>query len=157
MRSVLQGSAAAPPSEGIAVRVLVWICLLGSAVVMIRAAWPKIADPHAFAVMVYRYQFLPDSMVNATALVVPWLEVVCAAALLFIPPLRHAAAWMIALLLLAFTALIASALLRGITDIGCGCFSVHANPEETIGWLNIARNLGLLLLASVAVWGTRRP
>jgi hypothetical protein len=155
VRRALDALAIGPPAASPPVRLLVLLCLAGLAAVMLRAAWPKIADPHAFAVMVYRYQFLPESLVNATALLVPWLEVVCAATLLCLPPLRHAAAWMCGLLLLAFTALIASALARGITDIGCGCFSVHTNAAETIGWLNIARNLALLTLATIAAWGSR--
>lgn len=151
------GSPARNPAPGRIRRAAVFVCALILAVVFVRAAWPKIADPHAFAIMVYRYQFLPDSFINSVALVVPWLEVVCAAALLTLPPFRHAAAWLTTLLLVGFTILIASALARGITDISCGCFSVAVEGEHHIGWVNIARNLVLLSLAAVAVWGTRPP
>jgi uncharacterized membrane protein YphA (DoxX/SURF4 family) len=124
------------------------------AAVFLRAGWPKAADPEAFAIMVFRYEFLPDNLVNLTAIIMPWLEIVCAVALLAVPRLRQASAWLIALMLLAFTGLIGSALARGITDISCGCFSVDPSGSH-IGVWNIYRNLALLAVTGLVIWGTK--
>ncbi len=136
------------------IRLLILAGCVVLAAVFLRAGWPKANDPKAFAIMVYRYEFLPDNLVNVTAIFMPWLEIVCALALLFIPRLRYASAWLIALMLLGFSGLIGSALARGITDISCGCFSVDPTGGH-IGPANIVRNVALLAATSFVIWGTR--
>jgi hypothetical protein len=135
-----------------------WVVLAATvavAAVFVRAGLPKIADPAGFALAVYRYQMLPDSWVNLTALYLPWLEVVAAVVLLLIPRLRGAAALLILGLLLLFTTLIAVNLYRGI-DVACGCFSV--DPEVGhFGWLLIVRNAALMAATALALWGARQP
>ena len=64
--------------------------------------------------------------------------------------------WLTAGLMAMFTALIGSALARGI-DLDCGCFGALA-PTEPVGALDLVRNLVLLGLASVLVVDLgRRP
>ena len=47
------------------------------AAVFLWAGVIKIADPHQFATAISNYQLLPDVMVNAMAVWLPWIEVVC--------------------------------------------------------------------------------
>jgi len=50
--------------------------------IFIYASIDKIAHPAAFAKDVYNYQILPDALVNLTALVLPWLELLLGLCLL---------------------------------------------------------------------------
>lgn len=111
------------------------------------AAWPKIADPAAFAEAVYRYHLLPDGFVNIAAIYLPWLEAACAVALVALAPLRRGALLWVAAMLLLFTGAMGINLYRGV-NIACGCFSVSGG--ESMSWLNITRNIGLLLLVALA-------
>jgi len=109
----------------------------------------KIIDPYGFAKNVFQYQLLPDGLwVNLTALFLPWLEVVCGAALILAPRLRRASAALIFLLLAVFTAAVIVSLYRGL-DISCGCLSTDPGAAK-IGWKKVAENTGLLLLTGIA-------
>lgn len=125
---------------------------LGLAMVFAFAAVPKIVNPAAFAEAVYRYHLLPDWAINLVAIYLPWLELVCAVALILLPGLRRGAFALIGGMLFVFTGAMAVNLYRGI-DIACGCFSVTRGDSLT-GW-NIARNLGLLLITA-AGWALER-
>ena len=114
------------------------------AAVFFAAALAKIASPHDFAVAVFRYQMLPYALVNVVALFLPWMELLCAVALVAAPRFRDAALTMILGMLLVFTAAIAFNLYRGI-DTACGCFTVKPGARH-MGWWNLGRN-ALLLLA----------
>lgn len=116
------------------------------AAVFFAAAVPKILSPHDFAVAVFRYQMLPYPLVNLAALFLPWLELVCAAALVAAPRWREAARLILLGLLVVFTAAIAFNLYRGI-DIACGCFTVKPGARH-MGWWNLGRN-ALLIAAAV--------
>lgn len=119
----------------------------GLAAVFLYAALPKIVYPADFAKAVYYYHLLPDGLINLTALFLPWLELLCACALLVAPRWRRAAYLLAAGMLAVFTIGIFINVLRGV-DINCGCFSVHDTGGEKIGWRKIAENL-VLLAASV--------
>lgn len=130
-----------------------WAARAIIAAVFLFACLPKIAQPHAFAESVYRYQLLPSSAINAAAVFLPWLELTAAVALLALPRLRRGAVLLLALLLVVFTVAISINLHRGV-DIACGCFTVGEGKGH-IGWWNLARNIGLLALLVLA-W-PRRP
>jgi hypothetical protein len=104
--------------------------------------------PADFAVAVFRYQMLPYAWVNAAALFLPWLELLCAVALIAAPRFRDAALTMILGLLLVFTAAIAINLYRGI-DTACGCFTVKPGARH-MGWWNLGRNAVLILAGLLA-------
>jgi len=127
------------------------ICRLILALVFIYAAIPKIMDPHAFAVAVFRYQLLPYPLINLMAIYLPWLELIAAVAL-FIPSLRQGANLILFILLAVFTVAIGSTIARGI-NIACGCFSVDPDAAH-ISWLNMLRNLGLIL-AAIGSWSRK--
>ena len=113
------------------------------------AGLPKIIAPQDFALVVFRYHLLPDNLINTTALLLPWLEVFAAAALLH-PAWRPAGTlWLTGLLSLS-TAAIAISLARGL-DIDCGCFTLQPGRSH-IGLWNLARNVALIALTLWAGW-----
>jgi uncharacterized membrane protein YphA (DoxX/SURF4 family) len=123
-------------------------------VIFILAALPKIADPPAFAHMIYNYRMLPGPLVNVLALFLPWLELFAGAALV-LGIWRRPAGIAVGLLLVVFVAAIAFNLTRGHA-VDCGCFDVQAagkSREELLrdmGWV-LARDLGMLLLAAISL------
>lgn len=113
-------------------------------VVFIYASIHKIASPEAFAVAVYNYRILPDVLINITALILPWLELVTGMLLLF-------GAWMpgasviVTGLLSCFTCALVFNMARGL-DIACGCFSTGSG-ESQMTLLSVLRDSSLLALA----------
>jgi hypothetical protein len=124
------------------------------AAVFLVAAIPKIIDPQAFALAVFRYRLVPYGMINAIALLLPWVELVMAGALMLPKSQfewRVASERVLLLLLMGFTAAMAVNIHRGV-DVECGCFSL--NPDVgRIGATAILRNL---LLMAAAAWLLRR-
>lgn len=115
----------------------------------IYAGLPKLIEPQAFALVVFRFHLLPDAVINLVALLLPWLELVGATALL-LPVWRTAGTLILVTMLALATAAIAISLVRGL-DIDCGCFTLKPGASH-IGLWNIARNLMLLALT---LWAGR--
>jgi uncharacterized membrane protein YphA (DoxX/SURF4 family) len=106
------------------------------------AALPKIQDPVAFAVAIDGFRVVSGQFTAWVALILPWLELVIGLGLL-IPQIRRSSGILIALLLIVFIGLHASAWIRGL-DISCGCFGEsEAEGAPNYLWL-ILRNVGLL-------------
>lgn len=120
------------------------------ALVFLAACVPKLIHPAEFAVAIYRYQLVPHAAINPMAVFLPFLELVCAIALLTLPLYRRAALLLILLMLLIFTTAIGLNLYRGI-DIACGCFSVNA-AKGHLGWLSLLRNATLI---AASLWAFR--
>jgi len=78
------------------------------------------------------------------ARLVPHLEVAAGAALVIVPRVGAVVA---AILLVAFTAVVAVAVRRGV-DAGCACFG--APTSRPVSATELARNAGLLALAAAA-------
>lgn len=133
-------------------RFLVIACRLIVAAVFLAAAVPKILAPHEFALAVFRYQMLPDSLINLMGIYLPWVELAAAIALL-VPKWSDAAAFILLGLLAVFTVAISVNLVRGV-DMACGCFSVDPDAER-MTWLNVARNVVLMILAGPAARSAR--
>ena len=125
--------------------------------VFVAAALPKIADPPAFAHMIYNYRLVPGGLVNALALLMPWLELLVGI-LLIVGVWRREAALVAALLLLVFMGAIGWNLARGHA-VDCGCFDVRSagkTPEQLLSdmkWV-LVRDVGLLLLAAQVLLAT---
>ena len=102
--------------------------------IFVYASADKILHPVSFAEIVYNYQILPDVLVNLTALLLPWIELLIGLALIlgFWP----AGAIVISnlLLLIFFSALLFN-LVRGL-DIDCGCFtsSMGSSSGDPMVW-----------------------
>lgn len=130
-------------------------------VVFVAAAIPKIADPPAFAHMIYNYRLLPGSLINATALLMPWLELLAGLALI-LGVWRREAAIVVGVMLVVFLVAIGVNLARGHA-VDCGCFDVRSagkSREELLSEMRMVllRDVGLLLLAAqVLVAAGPRP
>jgi uncharacterized membrane protein YphA (DoxX/SURF4 family) len=115
------------------------------------AALPKLADPPGFAKAMWNYQLFPAWSIHPAALVLPWLELLCGAALCLGIWVRAAAAWTAALLL-AFVAALSINWHRG-HPVDCGCFQTQARARSEaermadMKW-TILRDVGLLALAA---------
>ena len=111
------------------------------------AALSKLPDMAAFAETVANYRILPPAAVPGFAAVLVGVEAVAAVALLAGVGAR-AAAIVAAALLLAFTAALSQALVRGI-DLACGCFG----GGDSASWWTVARDVALFAaaLASAAL------
>jgi len=97
-------------------------------VVFIYASVNKILHPAAFAEAVYNYQILPGELINLTAIILPWLELILGVFLilgLWLP----GAVLLINLLLVTFFVALVFNLARGL-DIHCGCFTT--SQEATL-------------------------
>ncbi len=125
----------------------------------VTAALPKIVDPPGFAHMIYNYRILPGPLVNASALFLPWFELLAGLALCLGIWRRTAAAW-IGALLLVFIAAISFNLARG-NAIDCGCFDPKESGksvEERLADMRgvVLRDVGMLLLVGQVLWAERR-
>ena len=126
-------------------------------VFFVAAALPKVADPPAFAHMVYNYRLVPGLLVNVMALVLPWFELLAGLALILGIWTRTSAA-LIGALLLVFVAAISANLLRG-NAIDCGCFDVTSAGKSVaerirdMRW-DVARDAGMLAMVAQILWAT---
>lgn len=119
--------------------------------IFVIAALPKLTDPPSFAHMIYNYRIVPGGVINISALIMPWLEVLCGLALIlgiWTRPARD----LVALMLVIFIVAISINLFRG-NAIDCGCFNV-ADAGKTYEQritdmkIDIVRDLGMLLLVA---------
>lgn len=122
----------------LAIRVLV-------ALVFLTAALGKARHRLAFQGVVANYRLMPEIAVPAFALLLPLVEAVIAAALLFAPPSWPEAS--AATLLLLFAAAMTINISRGRRDIDCGCF--QSALKQTLSWTLVGRNVVLALLLAV--------
>lgn len=117
--------------------------LLGA--VFLYASYDKILNPEAFSEAVYNYQVLPDALVNLTALVLPWLELLLGVFLIAGIWLPGVTVTSTVLLGLFISALVFNQI-RGL-DVHCGCFSTDTS-EGPAGALTVMRDL-LFLAVSI--------
>ncbi len=136
------------------------IVRVGLGLVFVYSSWSKLADPPAFAQVIWNYRILPGSLVNPAALVLPWLELVAGLALVS-GFLRKGAALLTGAMLIAFGSAIGIDLARGIA-VDCGCFSVSAGVKPAAELfagmkLDLLRDSGLLLLAAQVLFSRTDP
>ena len=136
---------------------MIWVSTAARAVlggVFLLAGALKAADPQASVAAVRAYQLLPTSLETVVGWGLPFAEI--ALGLLLLTGLAtRAVAAAAAALLLVLVAAVASAAVRGLS-IDCGCFGGGGRvpPGETAYGTEIARDLGLLVLAG---WLVARP
>jgi len=112
--------------------------------IFIYASLDKIFKPGLFAEAVYNYQILPDILINLTALVLPWLELVVGVMLvagIWLP----GAVLLSTLLLLAFSGTLIFNLSRGL-NISCGCFTAEPSTDPISFW-TVMRDASFLVPA----------
>jgi len=135
-----------------------WVRLL-LGIIFVLASVDKIIHPAAFAEIIYNYQILPGELINLTAIILPWLELILGVFLildLWLP----GAVLLSNLLLVTFFGALVFSLARGL-DIHCGCFST--SQEATLNLymcLYVIRDgifllLGLYLLFRIFLWKRR--
>ena len=107
----------------------------------IYASLYKINYPGEFAETIASYQILPYALIGFSAVVLPWVELVCAT-LLILGIRAKAAALILAGLLSMFLVAIFINLLRD-APISCGCFH---SLEDEISWGTFFRDVGWLLM-----------
>lgn len=125
------------------------------ACIFLLACYHKILDPGAFAIDVATYQFLPLSLINPMAIILPWIELV-AGGLLLIAFRTRAAALLISGMMLMFTIAIGIALAKGL-DMSCGCFASQGAVDDPISWRTVGRDLSWMVLALYIVFLDHNP
>ena len=129
---------------------------------VVHAGVVKALHPFLFLKVVHLYDVLPETpaiFLNSTAVVLPWLEILCGAALVLGVFIRGAGS-LIAAMLCVFTPAIflrAVAVMaeQGISftqvEFDCGC-----GTGNEIIWIKLCKNTGLLLLAILAIVSSSR-
>jgi putative oxidoreductase len=102
----------------------------------------KVPNPAQFVEAAAAYQLIPYWFLNFGSVLLPWIEFV--SGLFLIIGLRtKAAAAMVCLMLLMFTAMIATNMYWG-ASITCGCYDAVGEP---IGWKKLGEELMLFVFA----------
>ena len=112
--------------------------------IFIFASIDKIIHPLAFAKVIYNFQVLPDTLINLTAIVLPWLELVLGV-FLIVGVWLPGAVLLCNLLLLMFFGSLVFNLARGL-DVYCGCFSATDTRDSgfPMAWYVVRDGLFLL-------------
>lgn len=127
--------------------------------IFIIAALPKIADPPSFAHMIYNYRLVPSPLINISALVMPWVELLAGLALI-LGVWKAAARTVVAIMLAVFIVAISINLFRD-NAIDCGCFNVAdrgKTHEQRIFDMkvDVFRDFGMLLMVGQLWWAGKR-
>jgi len=128
---------------GRAKKIIRVLLLTGIGGVFAGAGILKVLDPASFATDIDHYRLLSWPLVAAVALYLPWLECICAAALLS-GKFRPAALGLMLAMSLVFLAALASADVRGL-NISCGCFGGGSGA----GHLGLAIARDVLIIAAI--------
>ena len=110
----------------------------------IYSSYDKILSPADFAKIIYGYGLFPAPLINLIAIIVPYLQLVIAFALILgIYP--RSAAIIVNALLAAFVILISINLIRG-HEFNCGCFALQISGNQLSPSATILRDLIFLML-----------
>lgn len=128
---------------------LLFGCRIAIAALFLFAAWQKLfapeSGPQKFALAINSFRILPEHLVYLATGVIPWLEVLCAV-LVLVGVWTRAAATVLTLLLVGFTAGVISVLLRKMS-LTCGCFGnlTLICPKGVMGWCKVFENTVILV------------
>jgi len=139
-----------------------WVALIAALALggfFIAASWHKIEDPPDFAKAVFNFKLVPWQAINATAIYLPWFELLAGLAVLTGLG-RRGGAFAIAALLCVFIAAIGFNLYRGHPTV-CGCFETYESARnltpEVKFWKmkkEILLDTALLLLAACVIYAS---
>jgi uncharacterized membrane protein YphA (DoxX/SURF4 family) len=110
-------------------------------IIFLFASIEKTADPAAFTQSIMNYRLVPLESAVVAATFLPWIELVCGAALLAGIWVRGSTLLCL-IMLVVFTAAVISGIVRGL-DITCGCFTQDTDVGK-LGWTKIAENAALI-------------
>lgn len=128
---------------------IVWfVCRLLFGAVFVYAGAQKMADPAAFASVIFNYQMLPAKFVYGAALIMPAVEVACGFAL-WVNSLARGASVILNVLMAAFMGAMGVAMARGL-DVSCGCFG---GAGAQVSKETMIRDAVILGIGLVAMWG----
>ena len=115
--------------------------------VFVYAGVLKALDPARFAGDITNFKLLPWHATVLLALYLPWLEIICGAALIF-KQLYSGALLLLGLLCVVFLGALGSAKARGL-DISCGCFGRMLTHSIAA---SIVIDLGILAALLFLLW-----
>jgi uncharacterized membrane protein YphA (DoxX/SURF4 family) len=128
----------------------VLLCQTAVGLVFLAAALAKIGDGAVFARQIHHYRLVPFGLENLLGVMLPWIELMAALAILLrLQP--RAGSVVVAGLMALFVAVVGIAIARGL-DIECGCFGTA--DAARVGVAKLAENVALLAVAGV---GCLRP
>jgi len=105
----------------------------------------KVGDPLEFAQNIKNFRIVSHEVAFVTALILPWVEILCGA-LLITGIFRRPSALLVSGLLAGFIILIGVTIARGI-DTDCGCFGSLSHKAD---WLLLVQD-GFLLFFSLSI------
>lgn len=108
----------------------------------------KDLEPLAFATSIGHYGLMPYWMVNAYALIIPWLELLVGGCLVVGYRVRTNAV-LAGIMLVMFTFAVTWAVVCGL-QIDCGCFG--ADNSETVSWEKVAKNCAFIAMCGYLWW-----
>lgn len=129
--------------------VLIWSISIMLSGLFLTSGWHKVTAPAYYRDLIGAYTGLPAFPADLGGRVMAFTEI-SIGVLLLLPASRIVVAWVAVVLLLVYSLLIASSLLRGL-DMECGCSGPLAR-QRLSPWL-LVRNSVLLTVA----WGVTRP
>lgn len=120
-------------------------------VIFLTGAWQKLRDPALFQANVENYRLLPDGLTWPAAILLPLWELAAGVLVLF-DSVQAAGAMLAIGLLSVVTAAVIVNLLRGRTEIDCGCGSLGGHVgDQTLSWSLAIRNTLLAVAALLAL------
>jgi hypothetical protein len=121
------------------------------AVVLLAAGGMKLGEMSTFGQQIAAYQIIPDGVAWLAGYALPLTEVILGISIIFVPRTGIVAIALFA----SFAVAVGKNLVRGKTELRCGCFG--ASGKHTISATHVGANLGLVLLSSLVVVENRRP
>lgn len=113
------------------------------AMLLLIGAWQKLRDMAGFGAALAAYELLPASLLGVVAWTLPAIEAL-AGLTLVIDYTRPLGVVLASGLLVIVTSAVVVNLLRGRTNLNCGCGGIE--DEQTLSWSLVARNAVLLAL-----------
>jgi len=121
-------------------------------VIFLTGGWQKLHDLPLFKANVENYRLLPDGLTWVVAPFLAFWELAAGVLVLF-GPTRTVAAELTVGLLLVVTAAVVMNLMRGRTEIDCGCGSLGGHVgDQTLSWGLVIRN-GVLVVGALLTLG----
>ncbi|SAK91866.1 methylamine utilization protein MauE [Caballeronia fortuita] len=131
--------------------VILMVCIASATIIALASTAPKWREPSRFRASLDAFALLPAFAVTPFSFAFPALEAAGAIGLLFADT-RMVSAIVLTALFALFGAALAINVLRGHTDIDCGCTGfIAASASRSIGWWHVARAAMLAALAAAAL------